>query len=64
MARAVLENHGNEAYFETHPVADELRRSYGTGRLEQLATAKTFDGGCKLFGMSVDSRNPKAARWP
>lgn len=65
VARAVLENAGNEHYFETHEIAEDYRRSYSTKKLERLATERNPVGntGMVMFGMAT-ARHPKAATWP
>lgn len=66
VARAVLENHGNSAYMDTHPIADEMHRTYGTKKVERWAQEQHFEsaGSQGPMSMAIDESNPKAATWP
>ena len=66
VARAVLENKDNAAYLETHPIADEMKNTYGTRKIEGWAKEQHFEsaGSQGPMSMAVDETNPKAARWP
>ena len=66
VARAVLEHRDNAAYLETHPIAAEMKNSYGTKKIERWATEQHFEsaGSQGPMSMAIDESNPKAARWP
>ena len=66
VARAVLEHHDDRAYLDTHPIADEMRQTYGTKKIERFATEQHFEtvGSHGPMSMAVDESDPKAAKWP
>lgn len=66
VARSVLEHKDNVAYMETHPIAEEMARTYGTKKIERFATEQHFDaiGSQGVMSMAIDHTHPKAARWP
>lgn len=53
VARAVIENNGNESYFETHPIADDLRRSKSTAKIERLANERNPQGATHMAMFSI-----------
>ena len=66
VARAVLEHKDNAAYLETHPIAAEMKNTYGTRKIEGWAKEQHFEsaGSQGPMSMAIDESNPKAARWP
>jgi hypothetical protein len=53
VARAVLEHKGNDAYMETHPIAAEMANTYGTSKIERLASERNPAGSSSSAVMSV-----------
>ena len=66
VARSVLEHRDNAAYLETHPIAAEMKHTYGTKKIERWAKEQHFEsaGSQGPMSMSVDESNPKSATWP
>lgn len=68
VARCILEAEarGDEGYFQTHPIAAEFRAVTPRSRLSRWASEQnpTTSTGVKVYGVAVDGRHPKAARWP
>ena len=66
VARAVLEHHDDRAYLETHPIAHDMKNTYGTTKIERWAKEQHFEtaGAQGPMSMAIDESHPHAARWP